>query len=164
MSEGYYCRYYMVCFGAAVYMCEGEVLLMYVLYIMVSFLLFPLVLEPVMLYTVGFVSYLAADLFAFSGIVRYNFINVSSNVLYYIVWFCSLITCAIIMKHYVAANIAWKSNITFKYTLKMLKWVWYICILYIQCTVKVKKLNDIHVLRSPVGDSVFHKIHLCACV
>ncbi|XP_019854262.1 PREDICTED: sodium/hydrogen exchanger 3-like isoform X2 [Amphimedon queenslandica] len=59
------------------------------------------VLEPVFLFVLGYLSYLCADLFAFSGII-------------------SLIVFAIMVKHYVPPNLSFKSNITFKYFLKMI--------------------------------------------
>jgi NhaP-type Na+/H+ or K+/H+ antiporter len=64
------------------------------------------VLEPVVVFIIGYLAYLLADLFAFSGII-------------------SLIVCSIIMKHYIPANFTWKSNITTKYCLKMIRYNYY---------------------------------------
>jgi NhaP-type Na+/H+ or K+/H+ antiporter len=59
------------------------------------------VLEPIVVFAMGYLSYILADLFAFSGIV-------------------SLIATAIVMRHYVEANISRKSHTTIKYSMKVL--------------------------------------------
>ncbi|XP_064395116.1 sodium/hydrogen exchanger 2-like isoform X2 [Halichondria panicea] len=58
------------------------------------------VLEPIIVFTMGYLSYILADMFEFSGIV-------------------SLIFCAITMKHYVEANVSRKSSTTIKYSMKV---------------------------------------------
>jgi sodium/hydrogen exchanger 3 len=58
------------------------------------------VLEPIVVFAVGYLSYLFADIFAFSGIV-------------------SLIVAAMVMRHYVEANISRHSHTTLKYTMKV---------------------------------------------
>ncbi|CAB3993302.1 probable Na(+) H(+) antiporter nhx-9 isoform X3 [Paramuricea clavata] len=58
------------------------------------------VLEPIFVVCMCYMSYLSAELFHFSGII-------------------SIVTCAIVMKPYVEANISQKSRIPLKYFMKM---------------------------------------------
>ncbi|XP_028407728.1 probable Na(+)/H(+) antiporter nhx-9 [Dendronephthya gigantea] len=58
------------------------------------------VLEPIFVVCMCYMSYLTAELFHFSGII-------------------SIVTCAIVMKSYVEANISQKSRIPMKYFMKM---------------------------------------------
>jgi sodium/hydrogen exchanger 3 len=59
------------------------------------------VLEPIIVFAMGYLAYLLADAFALSGII-------------------TLIFCAMIMRHYMEPNFSRKSVTTIKYTLKML--------------------------------------------
>lgn len=58
------------------------------------------VLEPIFIFSLSYMAYLTAELFHFSGII-------------------SIVTCAIVMKPYVEANISQKSRIPLKYFMKM---------------------------------------------
>ena len=58
------------------------------------------VLEPILIFTMAYFAYLAAELFMLSGII-------------------SMIAVAITMKHYVEANISHKSHSVVKYGIKM---------------------------------------------
>ncbi|XP_076370956.1 sodium/hydrogen exchanger 3-like [Tachypleus tridentatus] len=60
-----------------------------------------LIIEPLFVFVLGYLSYLTAELFHLSGIVALTF-------------------CGMTMKNYVEENISYKSHVTLKYTLKML--------------------------------------------
>ncbi|XP_022246192.1 sodium/hydrogen exchanger 3-like isoform X2 [Limulus polyphemus] len=60
-----------------------------------------LIIEPLFVFVLGYLSYLTAELFHLSGIVALTF-------------------CGMTMKNYVEENISYKSHITLKYTMKML--------------------------------------------
>ncbi|KAK2565796.1 Sodium/hydrogen exchanger 2 [Acropora cervicornis] len=60
-----------------------------------------MVIEPIFVFVMSYLSYLTAELFHFSGIM-------------------SIVTCAIIMKPYVELNISRKSHTTIKYFMKMM--------------------------------------------
>ncbi|XP_013782494.1 sodium/hydrogen exchanger 3-like, partial [Limulus polyphemus] len=60
-----------------------------------------LIIEPLFIFVLGYLSYLTSELFHLSGIVALTF-------------------CGITMKNYVEENITYKSHVTLKYAMKML--------------------------------------------
>ncbi|KAK3730032.1 hypothetical protein QZH41_009540, partial [Actinostola sp. cb2023] len=71
------------------------------------------VIEPIFVLIMSYLAYLCAEIFHFSGIMRYMDVGHAGNA-------ADIITCAIVMKPYVERNISRKSHTTLKYVMKML--------------------------------------------
>lgn len=85
------------------------------------------VVEPLAVLGMAYLSYLSAELFHFSGIIRWASIEHQMSCwiskVFNIYFVNSTIGCGLIQAHYSFANISHKSYTTVKYFIKMLRWI-----------------------------------------
>jgi hypothetical protein len=78
------------------------------------------VVEPLAVLGMAYLSYLTAELFHFSGIIRYDTHQILFPIKQLI--YFSIIGCGLVQAHYALKNISHKSYTTVKYFTKMLRY------------------------------------------